>query len=71
MAGIPAVLWRVAEGKVLPLTIHMAASCRYCGAKIDVVFTLRAMEGKPSRLRCPLCSARDMKVLSARALGGR
>jgi hypothetical protein len=68
MAGIPAVLWRVTEGKVLPLNIQLGACCRYCACTIDVSFRLTDMEMKPERLRCPLCTGHDMKLLSAKAL---
>jgi hypothetical protein len=68
MAGIPAVLWRVTEGKTLPLDIKLAACCRYCGARIDVLFKLANMDTRPERLRCALCTGHDMKLLSAVAV---
>lgn len=69
--GIPHVLWRCAEGKSLPLNVQLGAVCRYCGAKIDVVFKLSNMESRPERLRCALCTSHDLKLLSAKALAER
>jgi hypothetical protein len=68
MAGIPAVLWRVTEGKALPLTVQLGAACRLCGCRLEVVFQLRDMDAKPERLRCPLCSGHEMRLSRANAL---
>jgi Zn finger protein HypA/HybF involved in hydrogenase expression len=67
MAGLPAVLWRCVEGKSLPLNIRLGARCPRCGCSIDVMFRLTTMETKPERMRCPLCRAHDLRLLSARA----
>jgi hypothetical protein len=67
MAMIHACLWRCVENKRLPVAIELAARCRLCGCKLDVVFQLTDMHAKPERLRCPLCQAHDVHLLSAKA----
>jgi hypothetical protein len=71
MAGIPAVLWRVTEGKMLPLTIQLGARCRVCGCTPEVLFQLRDMDVKPEKLRCALCSSDEVRLLNAVALKKR
>jgi Zn finger protein HypA/HybF involved in hydrogenase expression len=61
------VLWRCLEGKTLPLSVQLGARCRICGASIDVGFRLVSLASKPERLRCPLCRAHDVHLMSARA----
>jgi hypothetical protein len=65
------LLWRLAEGKVTPLSIEVAYRCSWpmCPL-VQGAFTLHLGEPtapKPDEARCPLCR-RPLRVLAAKPL---
>ena len=61
------VLWRCVEGKSLPVRVGLGASCRRCGARIEVSVEIWSMDTKPDHLRGYVCRAAEIQVRSARA----